>query len=388
MFRSNFQRTGVYSTSEVRQLNGLKWRTQKSPDFLTWCFGFTAGEGIVCVANSDRNLYGLDSETGQQLWIYQLGEKFSSSPTICDGIVYVISLKFNGAITDQYLRAIDIKSGQELWQFKLEFQPSSLIYGSVPSSPVVSQGVVYIGGTDGYLYGIDISLGELVWSFKTTKNMPLTPPALQNDIICVASGDGYLYAINLSTGQQKWKYEIGGLKPFSPSFPAIANQSVYIISSDNTLYSLNLQTGELIWTFKDKGMCLYAPIVTEKAIYICGSNTPLSTLNIETGKTSWAFQSDVKYLSSPVMVGSTIYIGGQGFLQALDSSTREELWQFSTPIPENIVLEPQFLIGKLGEQILSKLTGAIFRNEKFSTPIIYEGVIYVGCRNGYIYALY
>jgi outer membrane protein assembly factor BamB len=59
---------------------------------------------------------------------------------------------------------------------------------------------------------------------------------------------------------------------------------------------LNLQTGELIWTFKDKGMCLYAPIVTEKAIYICGSNTPLSTLNIETGKTSWAFQSDVKYL--------------------------------------------------------------------------------------------
>ena len=388
MFRSNFQRTGVYSTSEIRQFNRLKWRSPKSPDFLTWCFGFTAGEGIVCIASSDRHVYGLDSKTGQQLWIYQLGEKISSSPTICDGIVYVISLKFNGAITDQYLRAIDIKSGQELWQFKLEFQPSSLIYGSVPSSPVVSQGVVYIGATDGYLYGIDISSGELVWSFKTTKNMPLTPPALQNDIICVASGDGYLYAIDLSTGQQKWKYEIGGLKPFSPSFPAIANQSVYIISSDNTLYSLNLQTGELIWTFKDKGMCLYAPIVTEKAIYICGSNTPLSALNIETGKTLWAFQSDVKYLSSPVMVGNIIYIGGQGFLQALDLSTRKELWQFSTPLPENIMLEPQFLIGKLGEQILSKLTGATFRTEKFSTPIIYESVIYVGCKNGYLYALH
>jgi|GEM_PF-5749035 len=388
MFRSNFQRTGVYSTSELGQINELKWRFQKSPNFLTWCFGFAAGEKIVCVANSDRNLYGLDSETGQQLWIYQLGEKFFSSPVICDGIIYVSSLKFDGAITDQYLRAIDIKSGQQLWQFKLEFQPSSLIYGSVPSSPVVFQGVVYIGGTDGYLYGIEISSGELVWSFKTTKNMPLTPPALENDIICVASGDGYLYAINLLTRQQKWKYKIGGLKPFSPSFPAITNHSVYIIGSDNILYCLNLQTGELLWTFKDKGMCLYAPVVTEKAIYICGSNTSLSALNIETGKTLWTFQNDVKYLSSPVMVGETIYIGGQGFLQALDSNTREELWQFTTPSPENILLTPKFLIGKLGEEIVSKLTGATFRTEKFSTPIIYEGVIYVGCRNGYLYALH
>ncbi|MEM8720947.1 MAG: PQQ-binding-like beta-propeller repeat protein [Cyanobacteria bacterium P01_G01_bin.39] len=200
----------------------------------------------------------MDFETGAELWKYQLEEKFFSDPVICEGIIYVSSLKFNGTLIEQYLRSVDIKSGQQLWQFKLEFQPSSLIYGSVPSSPVVSKGVVYLGGTDGYLYGIDISSAESIWTFKTTKNMPLTPPAFKNDerpraadrrktkairfaactrefdIICVASGDGYLYAIELSTGQQKWKYEIGGLKPFFPSFPAIANQSVYIISSDNT----------------------------------------------------------------------------------------------------------------------------------------------------------
>ena len=387
MFRANFQRTGVYDTSEVRQLNGLKWRSRKSPDSLTWSFCLSVSEGIVCVGSGDRNLYGLDLETGKELWKYQLGEKFFSSPVICDGIVYVCSLKFNGTLTDRYLRAIDLKTGQQLWQFKLEFQPSSLLYGSVPSSPVVSKGVVYIGG-NGYLYGIDISSTELVSSFKTTKNMPLTPPALKDDLICVASGDGYLYAIELSTGQQKWQYEIGGLKPFSPSFPAIANQSVYIISSDNTLYSLNLQTGELLWTFKDISRCLYAPVTTEKAIYVCGSNTSFYALDIETGKTLWTFQSDLKYLSSPVMAGDTIYIGGQGFLQALDSNTREQLWQFTTPLPENIMLEPQFLIGKLGQEILSKLTGARFSTEKFLTPIIHEGAIYVGCKNGYLYALH
>lgn len=389
MFRANFQRTGVYDTPEVRQLNGLKWQSRKSPDSLTWDECLSVSESIVCVGNGDRNLYGLDSEIGTELWQYQLGEKFFSSPVICDGIVYVSSLNFNEAKTDQYLRAIDLKTGQKLWQFRLEFQPTSLIYGSVPSSPVVSKGVVYIGGTDGYLYGIDIFSGELVSSFKTAKNMPLTPPALKDDIICVASGDGYLYAIELSTGKQKWQYEIGALNPFYPSFPVIANQSVYIISSDNTLHSLNIQTGELLWTFKDRSRCLYAPVITEKAIYVCGSNTSFYTLDIETGKVQWTFQTgDVKYLSSPVMAGNTIYIGGQGFLQALDLNTREELWQFTTPLPENLMLEPQFLIGKLGEGILSTLTGATFSTEKFLTPIIYAGAIYVGCKNGYLYALH
>ena len=387
MFRANFERTGVYDTPEVRQLNGLKWRSKKSPDSLTWYCCLSVWEDIVCVG-CDRNLYGLDTETGRELWKYQLGEKFFSNPVVYEGIVYVSSLKFNETLTEQYLRAVDIKTGQQLWQFRLEFQPTSLMYGSVPSSPVISKGLVYIGGTDGYLYGIDISSAELVSSFKTTKNMPLTPPALKDDIICVASGDGYLYAIELSTGQQKWQYEIGGLKPFYPSFPAITNQSVYIISSDNTLHSLNLQTGELLWTFKDRSRCLYAPVITEKAIYVCGSNTSFYALDIETGKTLWTFQSDVKYLSSPVMAGHTIYIGGQGFLQALDSNTRKELWHFTTPLPENLMLEPQFLIGKMGEGILSKLTGATFSTEKFLTPIIHAGIIYVGCKNGYLYALH
>ena len=50
--------------SKVRQINKLKlkWQSRKAPDFLAWCFGFDVAEGIVCVRNRDRNLYGIDSE--------------------------------------------------------------------------------------------------------------------------------------------------------------------------------------------------------------------------------------------------------------------------------------------------------------------------------------
>ena len=110
---ANFQRTGVYDTFEVRQLNGLKWRSRKSPDSLTWYYCLSVWGGIVCVG-CNRNLYGLDSETGKELWKYQLGKKFFSSPVVSDGIVYVSSLKFNQTLTKQYLRAVNIKTGQQL----------------------------------------------------------------------------------------------------------------------------------------------------------------------------------------------------------------------------------------------------------------------------------
>ncbi len=388
MFRANFQRTGFYSVAEVRQLNGLKWQSQKFPKFSARWFGLTVAEGIVCVGSRDGNIYGLDSETGQELWAYQLPEKICASPVIHDGIVYLSSLQFNGVTTDQYLRAINVHSGSLKWQFKLDFKPLSLVSVSVPPSPVVSQGIVYIGATDGILYGIDVASGELAWSFKTTKNMTLTQPALKDDIICVASDDGYLYAIEISTRQQKWKYEIGGLSAFCLTFPAITDRAIFIISSDNTLYALNLQTGKPLWTFKNGNKALSAPIITEKAIYL-GFGTSFYALDIETGKTLSSFQiGDMKYCSNPVVAENTVYIGSQRLLQALDLTTGEELWRFTTPLPENLMLRLKFWINKLGQKILIKLMGFRFYTEKFATPIIYQSVIYVGCKNGYIYALH
>ena len=284
MFRANFQRTGVYNLSKVQQFDKLKWQCQKFPEISNRYLGLAVGEGIVCVASKDRNLYGLDANNGKELWRYQLSEKIFSSPLIYNGSFYVNSIQYNNSETNQYLRAVDVQSGEFRWQFKLDFHPLSLISTSIPSSPVISEGIIYIGGTDGILYGIDIGYGELVWSFKTTKNMPLTPPAVKDKIICVASADGYLYAIDIETKQQKWRYEIGGLNPFVFSFPGISNQAFYIISGDSTLYALKLQTGELLWSFKNDNISCSVSIITQNVVYVSGLNCSFLALDIETGE--------------------------------------------------------------------------------------------------------
>lgn len=397
MFRANFQRTGVYQTTSVRQLKGLKWKFRQSPNVASAIpgtnRGLAVGDGVACVEAPGGNLYGLDDQTGQQLWTCQLGKgKKLFFPGIANGVLYIGSRQFDSPIRDDYLYAIDVKSGQHNWKLKIPFQSSSLSFASVfsYSSPAVVNEVVYIGGSDGNLYAIDTSSRELIWSFKTTKNMALTSPAVDKEILCVCSNDGYLYAIDLNARQLRWKFEIGALSNFYSSCPAIANEVVYISSSDNTFSALNLQDGRSLWTFNaTSNLPLYSPAITEHIVCIGSSENLLYSLNVETGQPLWTFKlEDMQHCSEPIIAEETVYIGSQGFLLALDLETGEQLWQFQTPSLDQWILDPQMWVYGLANQLVKAFTGNTHNLEKFSEPVIDNGVVYVSCSNGYFYALY
>ena len=48
-------------------------------------------------------------------------------------------------------------------------------HGYVNSSPAVSNGVVYVGGTDGNLYALDATSGALRWKFATGSRVVSSP---------------------------------------------------------------------------------------------------------------------------------------------------------------------------------------------------------------------
>jgi outer membrane protein assembly factor BamB len=58
---------------------------------------------------------------------------------VVDGIVYFGS-------NDKYQRAVDAETGEEIWKYKFPHR----LY----SSPVVLDGVIYIGCWDGHMYAL------------------------------------------------------------------------------------------------------------------------------------------------------------------------------------------------------------------------------------------
>jgi hypothetical protein len=88
--------------------------------------------------------------------------------------------------------AIDAVTGRERWRFKTG--------NWVDSSPAVSNGIVYVGGTDKNLYAMDAVTGTEKWRFKTGSYIQ-SSLGVSNDILYVGNADNNLYGVGMPSTQ-------------------------------------------------------------------------------------------------------------------------------------------------------------------------------------------
>jgi eukaryotic-like serine/threonine-protein kinase len=187
-------------------------------------------------------------------WEFKTGGRVFSSPVVADGVVYVGS-------NDHLLHAVDAVDGREIWKFQTG--------ANVTSTPTVANGLVYFLSLDGNAYSLDARSGKLRWKFQTggesrlnfaglygvapsgevvpdVWDFFLSSPAVFDGTVYFGSGDHNIYALDTRTGQLRWKYRAGDVVHSSP---AIANGVLYIGSWDGVLYALDAKTGRLVWKF-------------------------------------------------------------------------------------------------------------------------------------------
>jgi outer membrane protein assembly factor BamB len=162
------------------------------------------------------------------------------------------------------------------------------------SSPVIADGVLYVGSADGAVYALDPNTGEMKWRFQTGESLsPATSgpqvitvprgtsvvdqmiaaisavekqrgqgirrvdmtPAVDNGTVFIGSGDHSFYAIDAATGKKKWSYVAGsGMASNNfTSYPVPAavlkNGTVYFVTEDG-LHALDALTGKRKWLFE------------------------------------------------------------------------------------------------------------------------------------------
>lgn len=410
MFRGDAVHSGTYSGPGPRQFHRVKWK-------------FTTGDrvvsspvwdrGIVFFGSDDFNLYAVDGSTGLQKWKYSTGGPVPSTPVVSDGIVYVASY-------DGKLYAIDEETGKAIWKFNTTgerrfeakglhgLQPKTQTYPDpydvFLSSPVVGQSRVFFGSGDGNAYALDAHSGELRWKYKTG-DVVHASPALDGGTLYFGSWDSYFYAVDAVSGKEKWRFH-GGEDPdihnqvgFQSS-PAVRNGVVYTGCRDSNLYALEAGSGKEKWRFNNRGSwVITSPAVTgNKVVFATSDSSLLHIADAETGKPVLKQQLKAFVFSSPVVVDDVIYVGIlNGSIEAHDLNTGDLLWEFRTDTSKRNAKWFLTSDGKFNTPLLYytawREAGLGSADRQFSvgsilsSPLVVNGVLYVGSTDGNLYAI-
>jgi outer membrane protein assembly factor BamB len=410
MFRSNPAHTGVYNTTGVAQLTGVKWKFKTGGRVLS---SPAVADGTVYVGSEDKNLYAVDARTGEQRWKFATEGAVHSSPAVAGGMVYFASY-------DGKFYAVDAQTGKLRWKFETggerRFEAKGL-HGYQPhnqtipdswdmylSSPTVDKGLVYFGSGDGSQYALDAQTGTLKWKVNTG-DIVHSSPAVLDGVAYFASWDSYLYAVDAQTGAQKWRFKTGEDKKVYnqvgiQSSPAVADGVVYFGCRDNFAYAVDAKTGLEKWKFPNNYSWVVAsPAVYGGSVYFGTSDSKMfHALDIQSGKARFSTPTKGNVFSSPAIAAGMAYFGGfDGKLQAVDIKSGKYVWEFATDAarqnahgylaPDGKLNQKAVYLSDFYDDMILAVDRLMSLGSIVSSPAVDSGAIYFGSGDGSLYAL-
>jgi len=252
-------------------------------------------EGILYVINGVNDVFAMDIDTGNILWVYRGNPpaeagvgKSSRGVAMGDGKIFVAQI-------DAKLVALDQKTGKVVWSIQAEDWTKGF---SITSAPLYYDGMVITGfsggelGIRGRVKAYDAKTGELIWTFYTVPGpgefghdtWPADTDAWQQGAAPVwqtPAVDPELGMVYFSTGNPG--PDLGG----------------HVREGDNlfsvSIVALDVHTGEYKWHFQEVHHDLWDydasnPVILFDAKY----NGKTRKALVQVGKTGWAYILDRK----------------------------------------------------------------------------------------------
>jgi eukaryotic-like serine/threonine-protein kinase len=176
-------------------------------------------------------------------------------------------------------------------------------YAAMHSSPVLANGVLYVGSQDGTLFAVQESTGQTLWTYKVSSWVDSTP-AVVNNMVYFGSNDGYFYALNAHTGQKVWSYNV--TYPIRSS-PAVVDGKVYFGCEDYKVYCLRADTGKKVWVKATNGSVTSSPTMVNGVLFVGSADGNLYGIDARHGHQRLRIDTGKIVSCSPAVAGDTVY---------------------------------------------------------------------------------
>lgn len=288
------------------------------------------GQGLH--PDTNCRLLCLDAETGEVKWTVTTELHIESSPAIEEGIVYVGAGAIEDPVTRQpkshpgYVFAVRIADGKELWRHQVN---------DPESSPVVQDGVVYIGsGFNGQAVvalraeaTLPDGVEREIW--RTETPYPITGAVtLKDGTLYVGGGNGdfvfrdpnpagVIVALEAKTGALKWQAKM----PDAVLGAVAAAESLVAPVASGQVVALDPENGEILWEtiLSGRAPVLAGAAVVQDWVYAVSHDGYLAKLSLSDGSiVERVYLNDRARpgeqglsISSPFLSGGRLFVGSE-----------------------------------------------------------------------------
>lgn len=280
--------------------------------------GIAFGDGKLFVTTAFGELVALDPATGGVVWRQRFLAPVTGSPTVADGIVYVVARDSSGW-------AVTTDDGRLRWQI-----PSARSMTSMTGSagPAMADRLVLLPFPTGQLTGALRQGGLQVWDAAVMGQRlgaaygPIggitAEPVVAGATTYVGNAAGRAAALETATGETLWQAREG-----AASSLAVAGGSIFLVNDKAELVRLDAATGELVWKVElpyfteekvKRRKAIYAhygPILAGGRLVVASSDGLLRLFSPTDGTLVGSVAMPSGAASGPIVAGGILYVVGQ-----------------------------------------------------------------------------
>lgn len=209
------------------------------------------------------------------------------------------------------------------------------------ASPVVQDGIVYVGARDGKFHAVRASDGATVWTWTGTVRID-GRAVTTADSVFFLDGKVHLVCLKRTDGSLRWRTALhdeknaGGPAPENPTFnrrtatPLVVGDTVYAGSSDGGLYALDAIAGTVRWRFA-AGAPVFSGVnrLGDGSLLIGAMDGSVVRVD-DTGKEISRFKAGGPVVTTPVLVGGNVVVGSRDYmLYAFAFPSGAPAWKYS-----------------------------------------------------------
>ena len=273
--------------------------------------GVVYANGIVYATRGNGEVIAISTD-GTEIWKKNLGAPIRKNPAIGEEKLFV-------ATSDNQLFALSLVDGSTVWRHSGSAE-STINYGS--PAPAFKDGSVVVAYSSGEVFGLNALRGSEQWAETISSGAERrrtaatfvdvsATPVLVDGICYIGSQNGTFIAFNTGSGYRIWEQRIGAVE----YTPAVLDKFIFVIGDNTRLAALNRFDGKVKWSValpprQDKKIAekWAGPVIAGDKIIAASSEGRMAIYDLNTGELTGLKKSPPGVFTLPVISGNNLYI--------------------------------------------------------------------------------